>query len=466
MIELPQITVLIADTKNYSQAIFAIKKTLEQIKPAKVVWMTDRDFDLPEVEIVKISRIKDKADYSRVMIKESWKYFDTDFCLTIQHDGYCLSGEAWNDEFLNYDFVAAPWLYPDPERNVGNGAFSLRSKKLATALGTDDFIEIVEPEDEIIGRLYRRYLEQKYDIKFAPEELAHTFAYELHEPYCKTFGFHAYFHPPYREVVVIRREGAMGDVIQLEPVMEYFWKKGCRVVLDTLPQFYELFRHHYFPIEPFGTMNKRLPHTVYDLNMAYEITPKQLHLKSYYDFCGIRDGELRNPKLHFVADNEGKLFKKYIILHLDNRPQASRNIYGIDWKQIVQHLQDKGYLVIQIGKNEHIETGAVEMKTYTEGLMAFTICGCDLFIGIDSGPSHVAVATGRKVIAFFGSVNPAYIHADLKNIKPIYQTVCEKPFCWHETVGTTGTKCYIDNENPPCTKFNTQDLLDSINEML
>lgn len=467
MIELPQITVLIADTKNHAQAIYAIKKTLEQIKPAKVVFMTDRDFEIPEVTIVKIPTIKGKEDYSRVMVKESWKYFDTDFCLTIQHDGYCICGEAWKDEFLNYDFTASPWLYPDEDRNVGNGAFSLRSKKLATILGTDDFIEIVSPEDEIIGRLYRRYLEGKYDIKFAPESLAHTFAYELHEPYSKTFGFHSNFHPPFREIVVIRREGAFGDIIRLEPLLHYFWMKGYRVVLDTLPQFYELFRHHYFPVEAFGTLNQLLPYKLYDLNMAYEITPKQLHLKSYYDFCGITDGVIRNPRINFISDEQNKLFRqKFVVLHLDNRLQASRNIYGIDWDKVIGHLNEMGYLVFQVSKNECIETKAIQIRTLTENLLAYLISGCELFIGTDSGPSHVAVATGRKVIAFFGSVNPAYIHADLTNIKAIYQTVCDKPFCWHEVIGTTGTKCYIDDTAPPCTKFDTQQLLNAINEML
>lgn len=466
MIELPQITVIIVDTLNYSQAIYAIKKTLEQIKPAKVVWFTDRTFDLADVEIRHIAPLKSKADYSRFIIKGLAQAFETSHCLVIQHDGYVLDGSVWKPEFLNYDYIGAPWLYPD-DRNVGNGGFSLRSLVLQTALGQDDDIEVIEPEDEIIGRLYRRYLEQKWDIKFAPEEIAHQFAYELHEPYGRTFGFHGNFHPPFRDIVVVNRTGALGDVIQVEPVLHHFWKQGCRVVLKTLPQFYSLFREHYFPVESFDTLNKALPYRYVDLDMAYEINPKQLHLKSYYEIAGI-DGEIRNPKLSCFTTEENKIFKqKYAVIHIDEREQPHRNVSGINWSFIITILTEWGYLVVQVGKNNHYEIpGAIQMRTLAEPMLVYVISGCDLFIGCDSGPSHISVATGRKSIIFFGSVNPAYIHKDWSNIQPIYQTVCDKPFCWHETIGTTGSDCYIDKDPPPCAKFETKQLLDAINTML
>jgi len=248
MIELPQVTVIIVDTKNYAGAIHAIKKTLEQIKPAETIWFTDRyDFDLPGVTISPIAPIKSKADYSRFIIKGLWQSFKTSHCLVIQHDGYVINGSAWSDEFLKYDYIGAPWLYPDQDRNVGNGGFSLRSKELQIILTHED-VEIIEPEDEIIGRLYRRWLEERWSVKFAPEELAHKFSYELHEPYGPTFGFHGGFHPPFKPIVVVNRTGAMGDVIQVEPVLHAFHKQGYRVVLKTMPQFYSLFANHYFPV--------------------------------------------------------------------------------------------------------------------------------------------------------------------------------------------------------------------------
>lgn len=470
MIELPQVTVIIVDTFNYAAAIHAIKKTLDQIKPAKTVWFTDRTFDLPDVEIRHIEPLKGKSDYSRFIIKGLAQAFETSHCLVIQHDGYVIDSSAWDSDFLNYDYTGAPWLYQD-DRNVGNGGFSLRSLTLQTALWQEDFIEVVTPEDEIIGRLYRHYLEQKWDIKFAPEEVAHRFSYELHEPYSKTFGFHGYFHPPFRPIVVVNRTGAMGDVIQVEPVLHAFWKQGYRVVLKTLPQFYSLFASHYFPVESFDTLNQRLPYKYIDLDLSYEIKPKQLHLKSYYEIAGI-EGEIRNPKLNYVADDSIKIFKqKYAVIHIDKRQQPHRNVENIVWWQVTDILKKKGYLVVQIGKNETIELDAIQMNTVAEPMLAYVISGCDLFIGVDSGPSHIAVGTGRKCILFFGSVHPKFIHSDFSNMYFItkhndHKPICSSPFCWHESITTVGQECVVDKQSPPCTKFETKQLLDAINRML
>jgi len=471
MIELPNVTVIIVDTKNYAGAIHAIKKTLEQIKPAETIWFTDRGgFDLPGVTISPIAPIKSKADYSRFIIKGLAQAFKTSHCLVIQHDGYVINGDAWDNEFLKYDYIGAPWLYQD-ERNVGNGGFSLRSLTLQTALWQDDSIEIVEPEDEIIGRLYRRHLEYKWDIKFAPEYVAHRFSYELHEPYGKTFGFHGDFHPPFRPIVVVNRTGAMGDVIQVEPVLHAFHKQGCRVVLKTLPQFYALFAAHYFPVESYDTFNKALPYEYVDLDMAYEVTPKQLHLKSYYEISGIH-GEIRNAKLNYRATSEIKIFKqKYAVVHVDRREQPHRNADHVSWWKVTDHLKSKGYLVVQVGRNEGLNLEAIQMNTVEVPMMAYVIAGCDLFVGVDSGPSHVAVATGRKSVILFGSVNPNYIHADFEKIRPVVvhsqdKPVCATPFCWHDSISTTGRDCYINSFRPPCTEFGSERIINAINELI
>lgn len=471
MIELPHITVIIADTKNYGRAAYAIVKTLEQIKPAKTVWLTDIDYNHPDVEVIKIPPIKDKADYSRIMVKDLTKYFTTPYCLTIQHDGYCIHGEAWNNEFYKWDFLGAPWLYPDPERNVGNDGFSLKSKRLCDALANDPFIEIVEPCDEIIGRLYRRYLEQKHDIKYAPEELADTFSYELRSPICKTFGFHGYFHAPYQETIMITRTGALGDIVALEPLLHYYYKKGYRVILNTLPQFYGLFIQHYFKVHHPGELDGRLTYREISLDMAYEVKPKQLHLKSYYEACGIpeHEMELRNPKLTLSFDpKQNKLFPKSAVIHYDRRPQGGRNIYGVEWNKICRELQDKGYTVIQIGlgDREPIEE-AIQMNTPTELMMMWVIGGADLCIMCDSGPANIAVAMGISSIIMFGNVDPEYIYSDTNKIKIIQdKSKCSTPKCWHNQMSTVGKECVIDEKRPPCAEFDTDVIIKAISEII
>lgn len=473
MIELPNVTVIIADTKNYGRAAYAITKTLEQIKPARTVWLTDIDYDLPGVEIVKIPTIKSKTEYSEILIKDLYDCFTTSHCLIIQHDGYVLNGDSWDDAFLDYDFIGAPWLYPDPDRNVGNGGFSLRSRKLQMHLQFDPKISVIEPEDEVIGRLYRRYLESRYHVNFAPEDVADRFSYELRSPICKTFGFHGYFHAPYQETIMITREGACGDVIGLEPVLHHFHKKGCRIVLNTLPQFYSLFANHYFKVHHPSELDGRLPVKEINLDLSYESKPKQLHLKSYYEMCGVSENEvvLRNPKLNYTANEELKLFKqKYVVFHIDRRETRNRDAEAA-WFKITDYLKSKGYLCVQVGKNSHVELDAVQLNTVAEPMLAYVIAGCDLFVGIDSGPSHIAVATGRKSVIFFSSVNPKYIHPDLTNIRVITnhnkeKPICEDVYCWHSQVGCRGADCYVDKDNPPCISYDSAMVISAINELI
>ena len=167
MTKLPRVTMCIADCFYYGEAISAIKKSLTKIEPAKTLFFTDIDAYSKSFpfELIKIDKLSSKRDYSEFIIKKLDQYIETDFVLVIQHDGWCLDDSAWSDEFYEYDYLGASWIETDGY-NVGNGGFSLRSKKLQHILATDDFIKINHSaEDVIICRLYRSYLEEKYGIK-------------------------------------------------------------------------------------------------------------------------------------------------------------------------------------------------------------------------------------------------------------------------------------------------------------
>jgi len=117
---------------------------------------------------------------------------DTSHALLVQWDGFIIDAAEWRDEFLDWDYIGAPWGYGDG-MDVGNGGFSLRSRRLVEAC-EDPAIADFEPEDERICRTYRPYLETRYDIRFAPLELARRFSVEHVESPYSTFGFHGAFN--------------------------------------------------------------------------------------------------------------------------------------------------------------------------------------------------------------------------------------------------------------------------------
>jgi len=468
MRKLTNITLVCIDCVSIGNAVLAIRNSLEQIQFERVLLLTNVQLNLIGIEVVLIDTIKSKREYSEFCIKKLSQYITTDYFMIIQGDGFIIDGNAWDDKYLDYDYIGASWTY-DSDRQVGNGGASLRSKKLHDILAKDDLISVLHPEDQSICIVYKFYLEEKYGIKFAPVELADKFSYELKEPTQSTFAFHGNFYPKFKPVVVIKRTSAMGDCIGVEPVLEYFYRNGYRVVLDTLPQFKQLFEQHYFKVEFFDQFDSdRIPYRLIDLDMSYESKPQQLHLKTYYEFAGIKDGAIFNPRLNLFHNTRSdiKLFEKYCIIHIDNREQKHRNAYGVNWETVCFILKEKGYTVIQIGKDRTCDIkGATRINTPTTQFMMWVIASSDLFIGVDSGPSHIASGFNIPSILFFGSVNPEYIHPDIRNKIIIKNTdVCDTPHCWSNVIGTVGQDCYIDNDMPPCTQFKTTQLIEAINK--
>ena len=476
-LQLNNITLIAVDCYSYKGAVDALKKSSEHCDFASVKLLTDIDIKVKGIDVVKIESIKSKEQYSEFIVKKLNSFFDTEYVLVCQHDGYVLDGKCWDDEFLKYDYIGAPWLYIDG-KNVGNGGFSLRSKKLQNALAEDDFITATDPEDQAIGRLYRDYLIKKYDIKFAPEEVADKFSFELRQPAQPTFGFHGKFHESYKPVVVIKRMGAMGDVIRLEPVMRYFHDTGHMVVLHTTNNFYNLFINHHYKIHNINLVNGRLLKNAkhYDLDMSYENNPQVPHLISYFEACGVCEDDYKKYltkqklSLGFQVNQYTKLFNKYVVLHIDDRPQASRNIYGVDWQMVAYELKRNGYDVIQVGFQNKEIIGTMHMRTINENLLSYLVAGADMFIGIDSGISHIAAGFNIPSMIFFGNVNPDIIHVDLDNIVVVTNhnqenPICEKPYCWHSVVGCAGVPCYISESSPPCSSFSTKQVINFIKLM-
>ncbi len=466
MVEIKDLTLICVDCYSYGKAVNALQKSLEQIKPARTVFLTDIPIEVDGVEVVQVPAIKSKKEYSRFIIKELYQYFDTLHCLVIQHDGYVLNGDNWSEDFLHYDYIGAAWLYGDG-RNVGNGGFSIRSKKLQTIIATDGLISAYHHEDDSICRLYRPYLETTYDIKYPDEQVADRFSFELREPNQPTFGFHGNFHKPYKPTVILKRSGALGDVIMLEPVMRYFDKHGYNVVLDTPPEIFELFNGHYFPLKHISQFDRGriTPEREINFDLAYEVKPRQNYLKSYFEFAGITEYKLYNPILAPGVSPEAKVFKKYAVVHIDERDTPHRNIYGVDWSKVQKHLESLGFLVLQVGKSKHDACG-IEINTSSgAAYLKYIIGGCDLFIGVDSAPAHIAMGYEKPCVLFFGSVNPNYIYPDLSNAKVI-QGNCDKAYCWHITGGTAGQLCSYEGTDKylQCTKATWEQVVDAINE--
>ena len=138
-------------------------------------------------------KIDSVAAYSAFMLRGLLPHIDTSHLLVVQWDGYVLDATQWDPAYLQHDYIGAPLRGEPPERAVGNGGFSLRSRRLLQAL-QDPSLVMRHPDDICICHDHRAWLEREHGIRFAPLALARHFAYERVLPEGPTFGFHGLFN--------------------------------------------------------------------------------------------------------------------------------------------------------------------------------------------------------------------------------------------------------------------------------
>jgi hypothetical protein len=183
------ITLVAIDTKYHNLTAMALSRAAEISKISRVLLFSDQNF-FPGSEFVKIDKITSKQQYSEFVLKEVGKHIATDHFIMIQHDGMPVNSDKWNPDFLNYDYIGAPWPWLPENIQVGNGGFSLRSRRLAElCLDSNIIIGPKSPEDEIIGQTYKSWFESK-GIKYAPLELAWQFSAENPPGKYPSYGFH------------------------------------------------------------------------------------------------------------------------------------------------------------------------------------------------------------------------------------------------------------------------------------
>ncbi len=145
---------------------------------------------------------KNTNDWSKFIAYNLCDYIDSEFAIIVHKDAHILRPYKWSPVFLDYDYIGAPWPknlhFTNDGKNirVGNGGFSLRSKKILNILNelklpfTDNGTGYFH-EDGILCVYYRKQLED-YGIKFAPVKVAARFSLESEcdESDYSPFGFH------------------------------------------------------------------------------------------------------------------------------------------------------------------------------------------------------------------------------------------------------------------------------------
>jgi len=223
MIELPNVTLISIDTTDdLSGTLNAVYTSMKGINFGNVKIITTKeqiknnssltsDNFIFEESIVDIKNYK---DYNHYVIYNLHNHVNTSHCLLVQPDGFVLFPEKWDNSWLEYDYIGAPWAYVedayiDPFGNhhrVGNGGFSLRSRKFLEVptkvevpweTNNSNFYwmpeGVVNYHEDGNVCVHNRHIFIEQECKYAPVEVAVRFSQETRVPECDgiiPFGFH------------------------------------------------------------------------------------------------------------------------------------------------------------------------------------------------------------------------------------------------------------------------------------
>lgn len=191
------VTLVAVDTRSPGMAAQALRRSMAQVRFARALLLThgaDPALGGDGLDLVDIGPITSAAAYSHFVLHRLLPHVHTPHVLVTQWDGFVRDATAWRDEFLQYDYLGAPWHDQPAGLSVGNGGFSLRSRRLLEATAAVQWPD-EHPEDEALCRTHRAEMEAT-GLRFAPPELARRFAFENLAPRGPTFGFHGCYHLP------------------------------------------------------------------------------------------------------------------------------------------------------------------------------------------------------------------------------------------------------------------------------
>jgi hypothetical protein len=192
------------DTEEALKALFYSSKNIDYGKIKLIASYTPYCND-PKIQFYTIPKFKNVDDWCKFIVYDLHKFIDTEYALLVHADGFVVNATSWRDEFLNYDYIGAPWDIPNNDFTfrditgklirVGNSV-SIRSKKLLELpyqLGIPWVADHGSFNEDTFLCCTNRHILEKNSIRYAPIEVAKYFAHESMIPEIKNiipFAFH------------------------------------------------------------------------------------------------------------------------------------------------------------------------------------------------------------------------------------------------------------------------------------
>lgn len=266
----------------------------------------------------------------------------------------------------------------------------------------------------------------------------------------------------FRKNICIKRAGAYGDVLLLTPVIHALKNENPHLEIGVVTDAKEILRDNP-DLSVSSDWLVPMEETV-DLDLSYERDPQRHIIEVYADKLGVKCDDWR---LRIYPNSEERAWArnllgsgKWAALHAgpyDLTAWPGRTIRLDLFESLKSAIEASGYKVFVVGATA---TSIHQLAAIIER--------CELFVGADSLPMHLAQAALIPTVGIFGSINPKYRLLPFPFIKGV--TADPKSVgclgCHHlyEPPRTTGM-CI--RNSPICMeKISVEDVMRAVGEVL
>lgn len=183
-------------TRDYEGIRRSLARSQSRCHFHSVIVFTDKPDEFPDCETVQIPRITPAAALNIVNLTIIPAHTDRygSHILTNHWDSWVQNPGAWRDDWLEFDYIGAPW----PDGVVGNDGFALISSRFLRAvadLHIPATVRHCRPADVVVCRDRHRGTAKCYrtELEAAGMSYAHTDTasqFSTEGDYSGQFGFH------------------------------------------------------------------------------------------------------------------------------------------------------------------------------------------------------------------------------------------------------------------------------------
>jgi hypothetical protein len=209
MLDLKDITLIAYTSVKLEKTVAALEYSSKDINFGCIKLVSDiKPNNLPsKITHSYTKKISNIDEWNYAMVYDLGNHVDTKYAILIHDNGFIVNPSSWREEFLDYDYIGAPWPLPtdnfsyrDINGNIirAGNSVSLRSKRLM------DLPSKIKMEWKPFHGYYNedgfiavnnRHIFIEHEMKFGDLDVAKYFSHETELPETKNitpFAFHNY----------------------------------------------------------------------------------------------------------------------------------------------------------------------------------------------------------------------------------------------------------------------------------